>query len=457
LSPVIVAFSGTHLWRPLASCPIPLVARNVEWEDNIEDLARGAACVAFDSSDASSSIQREIEIVRRVVPPEKILWLGREAVSQRIAGQSFSGRALQYTRSWWAALPRMLMEFVVVGLAPFAILGTIAADPQFAWIPLWVLLIAGAAVLALAAPVILQPSVSHGLRRKMKEALASVLFRPGREAMSARPKDLRPPICAVVCPPQSQNAAFLSEAVSKLGMRAWTLTSLAEPRPLREAIRRIADARVVIVDVSTFDPDVEYLLGTAHGLGRKVVLVSNGDQVRSRGTMVHKIDSGLATSMTDLACVIEKTLRDPFEQGPVSALLANKWVFGERLAWRRIAAFLIDAALSVGFLAYFFRAELTEAQPILWWFNATYATVLVNIFFRFLCLALSGTTVGMAIAGLRLLDAEGGNVRLIQAFGWSAGLLIAFSLPFSNALPALFGPRYQVLEDLLFHTRVVKR
>ena len=110
-SPIVFAFGGARFFRPLASCPIPLEARDVEWEDRLEDLIRAAACVVIDSSELTPAIVKEVEIVRRITSAERVLWLVDEVAAKKDANQVapdelLGGRKIVgYCRSWRAAAP----------------------------------------------------------------------------------------------------------------------------------------------------------------------------------------------------------------------------------------------------------------------------------------------------------------------------------------------------------------
>jgi len=456
-SPVVVAFSGTRLRRPLASCPIPLAARNVEWEDTIEDLAAAAACVVIDPSDRSPAIEREIEIVQRAVSPDRVLWLADEAVRLPGFPAGDTSNAVRYRRSWRAAIPRIVLETLAVAVVAAVILGPMAGDPQFASVPPWLFWLAGLALVALAAPVILQPSVNREARVEMKRALRAILAVTRPQAERSRFPDWRRLGCAIVQPSQSQDAEFLADTVRRLGFEPRLLRSINTPRALREAIESLHRAALVIVDLSEPDADVEYLLGVAHGLGRTVTLLSREPRAPTRGAAIYRFTPGSAASSADVAQLLDGARRDPFCQGPVAAVLADRWVFGAWLTGRRTIAFVLDTSLSGGVaLAYLAWQQLLPATPFERVIALVQATFLILIAYRFLCLALSGTTLGMALAGLRLVDADGGPVRLSQALGRSLALY-ATLVPFASSLAVLFGPRHQVLEDVVSGTRVVPR
>jgi uncharacterized RDD family membrane protein YckC len=458
--PMTVAFSGTRLWRPLASCPLPVAARDIEWEDQVEKLARAAGCVVIDVSDRSEAIAREIDIVKRCTTPEKVVWLSEHGAPNADGLQSGPGHIVRYRRSWRAATVRIVFELLAVAVVAVVVGGTLAADPRLAAVTAWLPVVVGVALVAIAAPVILQPSVNRAARRELKDALRGALASP---ASMARPSyKLRggraADACVVLAPEGSERCIRLVRAAERVGLRPVSMLRPTHGGALRESIRQLRDAALVLVDLSGIDRDVEYLLGIAHGLGRKVVLTCDGECAAQRGAPVHRLPTAGADSPA-LTSAVEAALREPQHQGPVAAVLADDWVFGDDVAGRRIIGFLIDAALS-GALAWGFLVwrAVPLGDPVDVGLAAFQAGLLILIGYQFLSLAIAGTTLGMAFVGLRVIDADGRRLLTPgQALGRSLATYAALMPLLGTALAALFGPRYQILEDALSGTRVVRR
>jgi uncharacterized RDD family membrane protein YckC len=469
-SPMVVAFSGTNLRRPLSSCPIAIQAMNAEWEDRVEDLARAAACVVIDSSYRSPAIEREIEIVVSAKEPDKVLWLldessdekGRLPISSE--GGTMQHRVIRYRRSWKAALPRIVMELFVLGIVVLGIGASLAGDPQIAsLLQPWIFPGVGFAFLLLSSPIIFQPSMDRKARSEMKHTLAQVLSRDAMIVSGLMPifPNTGKVNCSIICSQDDsgqRNSSFLARAAGLANMQTVVLHAGGNPpRALRDAIRSLGESGLVVVDVTSPDSDVQYLLGIAHGLGRKVVLVSTQKTDVMRGSTVVKFASDSEASLLELATTFLEVHGNPDRKGPVAALLTDMMVFGEPLAGRRMMAFFVDLILCSGLLLSFVlwrHGQLVlRNEP---WIELIWIFALIFISYRFLLLAFTGTTVGMWTTALRLVNIEGGAPKLSQALGRSAAFFLEF-FPFLHYLIGLYGPRYQVLEDMLSNTRVIRR
>lgn len=214
---------------------------------------------------------------------------------------------------------------------------------------------------------------------------------------------------------------------------------------------------MVVADLSIPDRDIDYLLGIAHGLGRKVVLTASTTSGSQRGAVAHCITPESEDAKARVIKAIQDHLHDPFSQGPVAGLLADEWVFGEPLTGRRCLAFLVDVAFSAGLvLVYSFHGGRSDVDGVTFLFQVFTGTLMVLVLYRSLCLVLTGTTLGLRSAGLQLVNADGGRLRLSQALGRSLATYLAV-LPFAASLGAVAGPRYQVIEDWVAGTRVVRR
>ena len=133
-SPVVIAFSGIRLRRPFRSCPISLSARDVEWEDEIEDLVRASSCVVVDASEDSPAMRREVALVRRLLPADRVLWLSDLAATHPVAQTGASDRVVHYRRSWRAAMPRIAVESALSLLAALMVGAILGANPA---LPRW--------------------------------------------------------------------------------------------------------------------------------------------------------------------------------------------------------------------------------------------------------------------------------------------------------------------------------
>jgi uncharacterized RDD family membrane protein YckC len=468
-SPMVVAFSGTNLRRPISSCPIVIQAMNAEWEDRVEDLARAAACVVIDTSHRSPAIEREIEIVVSAKEPDKVLWLLDESSDEKgqlpisSDGGRMQHRVIRYQRSWKAALPRIVMELFVLGIVVLGIGASLAGDPQIAsFLQPWIFPGVGLIFLILSWPIIFQPSMDRKAKSEMKHTLAQILSPDAREVRGLMPifPDTGKVNCSVICPKDDsgeRNASSMARAAALVNMQTLVLHGGGPPaRALRDAIRSIGESELVVVDVSAPDSDVQYLLGVAHGLGKKVVLVSTQKVDVMRESPVVEFAPDSEASQVELAAAFRRVHGNPDTQGPAAALLTDMMVIGEPLASRRVMAFFVDLILCSGLLLSFVLWRHWQlVLTIDLWIVLIEIFVLIFISYRFLLLAFTGTTVGMWMMALRLVNIEGGPPKLSQAMGRSVAFLLEF-FPFLDYLIGLYGPRYQVLEDMLSNTRVIR-
>jgi uncharacterized RDD family membrane protein YckC len=266
--------------------------------------------------------------------------------------------------------------------------------------------------------------------------------------------------CSIICAQDDsgqRNSSSLARAAALVNMQTLVLHAGGpRPRALRDAIRSLGESGLVVVDVSSPDSDVQYLLGVAHGLGKKVVLVSTQKSDVMRGSTVVEFASDSEASLLEVAATFRRAHGNPDRQGPVAALLTDMMVIAEPLASRRVMAFFVDLILCSGVLLSF---VLWRHWQLVWtielWIRVSEIFVLIFISYRFLLLAFTGTTVGMWMMALRLVNIEGGPPKLSQAIGRSMAFFLEFC-PFLDYLIGLYGPRYQVLEDMLSNTRVIR-
>lgn len=468
-SPVVVAFSGTRFRHPLRGSPLLLRARNIEWEDRIEDLIRAAACVVIDPSSPSPGIDKEIEIVLAQKSPEQVLWLADARTTGRHLPDEVDPKHLmQYRRSWAAAAPRIVLELLALAGVGLLMGFSLKSDPQISssFAP-WMAWGIGVLFFALGVPVILQPSLSRADKKYIKKALgAKVLDNSGYPSgHSATPLEREPKLCAILRPAAAFNqktTQLLERAAGDRGLHpVWIPALNSSDRALRDAVRLIDAAELLLADVTEPDTDVQYLLGVANGLGREILLFSEREGRAVCNVDVQWLASDSKEADRQLADAFNKSLRKTPPRGPVAGLLADRLVCGEALPWRRLLAFFLDLALCVGMIiAYRIWHDWPLAQGPLGVIKSKSVmdfigiTVVVLIVYRFVLLAFFGTTVGMRFVSLRLITTEGEFPGPMQAFGRSMAFFLQFC-PFMDYLFCLYRPRYQSLEDVLSGTQVV--
>jgi len=132
--PVLIAFRGNPLVRLSAKSPIFMRAADREWEHAVRSLVDGASRVVVDISDMSTGIRAELEMVGRVGISTKVIWLTDAVQSDRVeqiralvgSAHMPPDRVIVYRRSWYAALPNLLIGLCLSEL--FMFVSLFAAD-----------------------------------------------------------------------------------------------------------------------------------------------------------------------------------------------------------------------------------------------------------------------------------------------------------------------------------------
>ena len=125
--PVLIAFRGNPVVRLSAKSPIFMHSKDREWEHAVRNLVDGASRVVVDISDMSAGIRAELEMVGRVGISTKVIWLTDAEKSDRVeqiralvgSAHMPPERVIAYRRSWFAALPNLLIGICLSELFMF--------------------------------------------------------------------------------------------------------------------------------------------------------------------------------------------------------------------------------------------------------------------------------------------------------------------------------------------------
>jgi len=109
-------------------------SKDREWEHAVRNLVDGASRVVVDISDMSAGIRAELEMVGRVGISTKVIWLTDAVQSDRVeqiralvgSAHMPPDRVIVYRRSWYAALPNLLIGLCLSEL--FMFVSLFAAD-----------------------------------------------------------------------------------------------------------------------------------------------------------------------------------------------------------------------------------------------------------------------------------------------------------------------------------------
>jgi hypothetical protein len=172
--PFVVGFAGLKILRPWRSMPIVLRASNDEWQSAAEELIRRAQTILLDTSETSSAMRAECELINTTNRWSDTVCLRLFRDSQTcgddLLGYVANARVIDYKKSWVRAIPRLVLGLVLIILtaeffaAPLAILTPTSMRP-LALILIWLIAISA------YYSAFMRPSID----RKAKMSLKAVL------------------------------------------------------------------------------------------------------------------------------------------------------------------------------------------------------------------------------------------------------------------------------------------
>jgi hypothetical protein len=122
--PYLVGFAGLKLLYPWRSAPIVLRVQDSAWQGVADELIRRAHTILLDTSEESSALRTEAEMLDRAGRwPDTVCLTHLVPNASSGKDHSFGGmsgaRTIDYTKSWVRALPRMVIGLLIVPLAAF--------------------------------------------------------------------------------------------------------------------------------------------------------------------------------------------------------------------------------------------------------------------------------------------------------------------------------------------------
>jgi hypothetical protein len=116
--PFLVGFAGLKLLHPWASAPIIVRAPDNAWQEAAYELIRRAQMILLDTSETSSALHAEAEMINRAGRWPDTVCL-RHSVPNTSADKARIGgppgvRIIEYKKSWIRALPKMVVGLGIV-------------------------------------------------------------------------------------------------------------------------------------------------------------------------------------------------------------------------------------------------------------------------------------------------------------------------------------------------------
>jgi hypothetical protein len=167
--PLLLAFAGLRWSQPWSNVPLFLTSDDRTWERDVLRWIAGSKAIVLDSSDQSSSILAETDLIDAVGAGDRTISLldekGGRAADLRVPQRS---RMVSYELSWSAAAPRTAIGIAGV-LAGIVLVGQLIG-------PVSVLMA------ALLVPTFLYRSATRPSRDRIRQALIEVLDHSDRAA-----------------------------------------------------------------------------------------------------------------------------------------------------------------------------------------------------------------------------------------------------------------------------------
>jgi len=244
-------------------------------------------------------------------------------------------------------------------------------------------------------------------------------------------------------------------------------------------VTSILQTSFTLADLSGNDPEVLYYLGVAHTLGKRVFLVTDAldrlpyDVASSRAWVVDP-----SSANRDIHRALEQFLGVRYAIGPVRIFLRKFAFFGENLIARRFPAFLIDALLLLLLLglvlhlvtpgdqatlieraAFLFQEVTSGPSGITGGLAQNVALVAIYVVFFYFALStwLLQATLGQLLTGLRVVQTDYRRATFGQCVGRTVLAILTIMTWGAAFLPAMRGPEYQAVHDVLSGTIVVRR
>lgn len=223
----------------------------------------------------------------------------------------------------------------------------------------------------------------------------------------------------------------------------------------------IAQADLVVADLSKGNANVAYELAIAQCMGQKVLLITDDRSTMPFDLLTYRcelVSQHSPEGAERLAEAMRQALAATYVTGP----LGGRAVVGQRVFVRRTLAFLLDAALIVlvSIAAAASGADFglgstggaVDGTPD--W--VLVANLLALLYFTLLTWRW-GSTLGQRVADLKVVNFGGERPGFLQALGRTAATYLSVLTYGIGYLWCLRGPGYRTFHDIASSTMVMRR
>ena len=283
--------------------------------------------------------------------------------------------------------------------------------------------------------------------------------------------------CLVIMPFQEDlkwHFDLFRKAGTLLGLEVSRVDTYAYSGNILQAIATgLAKADLIIADVTNTNLNVAYELSIAQCLRKRILYVGQNITPTSIDFPPHgvlTIDENSSQLVERIRDAMGVLLKSTYVSGP----FGDDVVYGQRLFFRRIAAFFLDTIAMIilftiifSFLTILFSILALEIPIDLsgiynnnsFWSTLLLILVILVLFVIYdsLTTIIKGATPGQLLLGLRVVTIRGEKVHFRQALWRSVLVGCLGSLYGIDFLWCLKGPAYSAFHDIFSRTMVVKR
>jgi uncharacterized RDD family membrane protein YckC len=269
------------------------------------------------------------------------------------------------------------------------------------------------------------------------------------------------PVCLVIMPFREElkpHFELIERCGQELGLEVRRVDTYGYSGNILRAISKaLAEAELIVADLSSANANVLYEVAIAHCLGKKVLLITNDRNTVPFDLTTYRVEliDPASANQAEQLC---RAMRLVFEATYIMGPLGGTVIFGQKVFFRRVAAFLVDmipfVLISLGLVLFL----AGKADRI------TMLTISGSLsFFAFpiygaVSTCTLGGTVGQWILGLKVVTMEGDRPSFLRALGRAVtSVFLSWCTYGIGFLWCLRSPGFRTFHDIASQTMVVRR
>lgn len=269
------------------------------------------------------------------------------------------------------------------------------------------------------------------------------------------------PVCLVIMPFREElkpHFELIERCGKELGLEVRRVDTYGYSGNILRAISKaLAEAELVVADLSSANANVLYEVAIAHCLGKKVLLMTNDRNTVPFDLATYRVEliDPAAANQAEQLC---RAMRLVFEATYIMGPLGGTVIFGQKVFFRRVAAFLLDmipfVVIPVGLVLLLASPPNRLPTLAVCW----PVSFLAFLFYGAVSTCILGGTVGQWILGLKVVTMEGDRPSFLRALGRSVTSLFLSGCTYGiGFLWCLRSPGFRTFHDIASQTMVVRR